>query len=63
MNFPEWYDIKDSLLRGRSVPMIEADMPTFMGRPYAITTEGLKNVDAAIIGAPSQTSCNMWPTA
>jgi hypothetical protein len=63
MTFPEWHEIKDSLLCVRSVPMIEADMPTSTGQPYAITTEDLKNVDVAIIGAPSQTNCKTWPTA
>ncbi len=61
--FPEWHEIKDSLLCVRSVPMIEADMPTSTDQPFAITTEDLKNVDVAIIGAPSQTNCKTWPTA
>ena len=38
--------------RETSVPMIEADMPTFMGRPHAVSTEDLKGADAVIIGSP-----------
>ena len=39
-------------MRGRNVPMIEADMPTFLGRPHAISPEDLEGADVAIIGAP-----------
>ncbi len=51
MSYPEWSEIRESLL-GRSVPMIESDMPTFMGQPHAIRPEDLQGVDVAIIGAP-----------
>jgi agmatinase len=52
MEYPEWKDFKDFLLRGRNVPMIEEDTPTFMGQPYAMSEEDLKGTDVAIIGAP-----------
>ena len=52
MNYPTWIEIKDSLLKGRTVPMIKSDMPTFMGVPHAIGPEDLKDVDVVIIGAP-----------
>jgi agmatinase len=52
MGYPNWSEIKDSLLKGRNVPMIESDMPTFMGVPYALGPEDLRGVDVAIIGAP-----------
>jgi agmatinase len=52
MSYPSWSEIKDSLLRGRSVPMIAPDMPTFMGVPYVQGTGDLEGVDVAIIGAP-----------
>ena len=32
--------------------MLEADEPTFMGLPHAISPADLKGVDAVIIGAP-----------
>jgi agmatinase len=32
--------------------MIDTDMPTFMGRPFATSANDLKGVDAVIIGAP-----------
>ncbi|MFC1802940.1 arginase family protein [Thermoproteota archaeon] len=52
MSYPEWDEIRDSLLRGRNVPMIEADMPTFMGLPHATSPEDLEGADVVIIGAP-----------
>jgi agmatinase len=57
LSFPEWNQIREALLRDRKsvetcVPMIEADMPTFMGQPYAISPEDLKGADAIIIGSP-----------
>jgi agmatinase len=52
MSYPEWEDMKDSLLRGNHVPMIESDMPTFMGQPYATSPEELRGADFVIIGAP-----------
>lgn len=35
-----------------TVPMIYADMPTFMGQPYAFSPDDLKGADAVIIGSP-----------
>lgn len=35
-----------------SVPMIEADMPTFMGCPHVISPDDLRGADAVIIGSP-----------
>lgn len=52
MSYPKWIEIKDSLLKGRTVPMIESDMPTFMGVPHAFDAEDLIGIDVAIIGAP-----------
>jgi agmatinase len=57
MGYPEWGKIKDALLASRGptaigVPMIEADMPTFMGQPYATCPEDLKGADVVIIGSP-----------
>ncbi len=52
MGYPNWSEIRDSLLKGRNVPMIESDMPTFMGVPHALGPEDLRGVDVAIIGAP-----------
>ncbi len=52
MTYPEWDELKESLLRGRNVPMITADMPTFMGQPHAICKKDLEGADAVIIGAP-----------
>ena len=34
-------------------PLIQADMPTFMGQRYATSPEDLKGVDVAIIGSNS----------
>ena len=57
MNYPEWKELREDLLGSRGTvagkfPMIEVDMPTFMGRPYATSPEDLKGVDVAIIGSP-----------
>jgi agmatinase len=51
-SYPEWPELKDQLLRGESVPMIEPDMPTFMRRPYVYDESGLADADVAIVGAP-----------
>lgn len=57
--YPEWKEIRDSLLvvrlmRSRAnFPLIQADMPTFMGQRYATSPEDLKGVDVAIIGSNS----------
>jgi len=51
MSYPEWNEIKDAILEGREVPMIEDDMPTFMGQPYAKTSSDLEGADVVIIGS------------
>jgi agmatinase len=50
--YPSWDELKDQLLRGDNVPMLEPDIPTFMRRPYVYSKEGLEDADVAIIGAP-----------
>jgi len=53
MNYPAWDDIRNSTFtRMRNYPMIDADMPTFMARPLAISPADLRGADAVIIGAP-----------
>jgi len=52
VKYPEWSELRETLLRGRDVPMIEADMPTFMGQPHAISQDDLEGADVVIIGAP-----------
>jgi len=57
MKYPEWEELKQDLLDSRGsvsncFPMIEADMPTFMGQPYTATPEELKGADVVIIGSP-----------
>ena len=56
MLYPDWSELKDSLVASRGIfpdfPMIYEDMPTFMGLPYVQDPEGLEGVDVAIIGAP-----------
>lgn len=55
--YKQWEKTKEILIESRGTsynkfPMIEADMPTFMGQPYAVYPEDLKGADAVIIGAP-----------
>src|SRR6056297_2537182 len=57
MGYPAWEELKDTLIESRQLycnrfPMIAADTPTFMGRPYAAKPEELKGADVAIIGSP-----------
>ncbi len=57
MKYPGWDDLKESLIEARNnyhnkFPMIEADMPTFMGQPHATHPQDLEGVDVAIIGSP-----------
>jgi agmatinase len=53
MTYPDWDEIRNSpYTRSLSFPMIEVDMPTFMGLPLATYPEDLKGADAVIIGAP-----------
>src|SRR5207247_1573303 len=41
-----------TFVRTRNFPLIDADMPTFMGQPHAVTTKDLEAADVVIIGAP-----------
>ena len=52
VKYPEWSELRETLLRGRDVPMIDADTPTFMGQPHAISQDDLQGADVVIIGAP-----------
>jgi agmatinase len=55
MTYPEWEEIRNCdthFVRSRNFPMIEADMPTFMGLQLVTFPEDLKDADAVIIGAP-----------
>ncbi len=54
MTYPDWDEIRNAdFVRSRDFPMIEADMPTFMGLPLVtFPEEDLKDADAVIIGAP-----------
>jgi agmatinase len=51
-DYPDWEVLKETTLRGESVPMIDPDQPTFMRRPYAYSADQLEDADIAIIGAP-----------
>ena len=53
MSYPEWH-------ARRPLPMIDRDMPTFMGQPYAICQDDLKDADVVIIGAPYVTGWEEW---
>jgi len=53
MAYPTWEEIRSSWrLKGRDIPMLLPDMPSFMSLPVAREKAGLKGVDAVIIGAP-----------
>ena len=53
MRYPQWDMIRDStFVRTRNFPLIDADMPTFMGQPHAISPSDLGGADVVIIGAP-----------
>lgn len=57
MSYPDWKELSFYLTESRQLycnrfPMIEADMPTFMGRPYAACPDELEGADVAIIGSP-----------
>jgi agmatinase len=53
MSYPDWQDIRNSIfVRTRYFPMIDEDVPTFMGLPLATSPEDLKGADVVIIGAP-----------
>ena len=53
MKYPSWEEIRSSWrFKGRDIPMLLPDMPSFMSLPVARTREDLDGVDAVIIGAP-----------
>lgn len=53
MSYPDWDVIRNSTFtRSRYFPMIDEDVPTFMGRPLATSPADLRGADVAIIGAP-----------
>ena len=53
MAYPSWDFYQNSLfLRGRTLPMLAPDMPTYMGVPHAKGPADLEGADAVIIGAP-----------
>ena len=53
MSYPEWDLIRNSIfVRERNFPLIESDMPTFLGVPHATSPEDLVGADAVIIGSP-----------
>ncbi|TWA70060.1 agmatinase [Azospirillum brasilense] len=52
-HYPSWQDtLAGKTWRTTHFPRIKADMPTFLGVPYAIRDEDLAGADAVIIGAP-----------
>jgi agmatinase len=52
-DYPSWDEfMRTSFAKGRDFPMIEPELPTFMGVPHVTAAEGLKGADAVIIGAP-----------
>jgi agmatinase len=53
VTYPEWDVVRNSTFtRTRYFPLIDADQPTFMGRPLATSPADLRGADAVIIGAP-----------
>ena len=53
MSYPSWDTIRNgTYTRARNFPLIDADMPTFMGQPHAVSPADLQGADVVIIGAP-----------
>ncbi|MBV8915113.1 MAG: arginase family protein, partial [Acetobacteraceae bacterium] len=53
MAYPKWEDIRNSIfVRTRYFPMIDEDIPTFLGLPLATSAADLQQADVVIIGAP-----------
>jgi len=53
VNYPDWSEISAGhRIKGRDLPMLAPDMPTFMGLPHARTNADLAGAGAVIIGAP-----------
>jgi len=43
VSYPSWDTIRNgTFVRTRNFPLIDADMPTFMGQPHAITPKDLE---------------------
>lgn len=62
MSYPDWETIKKRLFFDQKIPMINADTPTFMCRPYAKSPADLKGADVVIIGSSyvSGTEDELW---
>ena len=67
MPYPSWEEIRSTTIENTFshmnpwyVPMIEADMPTFMARPHVTDPAGLKGADVVIIGAPYVAGWNSY---
>ncbi len=53
MTYPSWDEIRNSFfVRHKYFPRIDAETPTFMGRPLVTSADQLSGADAVIIGAP-----------
>jgi agmatinase len=53
VSYPDWNDIRNSTYtRTRHFPLIDEDMPTFMGQPLATSPADLRGADVVVIGAP-----------
>src|SRR5438128_4051448 len=53
VSYPSWDTIRNGpFVRTRHFPLIDADMPTFMGQPHAVSPSDLGGADVVIIGAP-----------
>jgi agmatinase len=53
VTYPDWDVVRNSTFaRSRYFPLIDADQPTFLGRPLATSPADLRGADAVIIGAP-----------
>jgi agmatinase len=52
-DYPSWDEIRTTLwTKGKQFPLIERDMPTFLGCPHATRREELEGADVVIIGSP-----------
>lgn len=62
MSYPDWETIKKKFFFDQEPPMINADTPTFMCRPYAKSPADLEGADVVIIGSSyvSGTEDELW---
>jgi agmatinase len=51
MAYPDWHQIKQEIPDEAEIPMINAETPTFLRRPYAATKAELEGADVVIIGS------------